>query len=107
MDVRRGRKRAANSSGEMWKGSWPVPAKRGAVFLGGDPVELHAPESPGVHKAEFPTRSQMQDAMGMPGNRGRSIGDQQAAGHAQMHDPLQAGRLGRWARSKTMCLPTR
>jgi hypothetical protein len=32
----------------------------------------------------------MQNAMGVPGNRRGRIGDQQAAGHAQMHDPLQA-----------------
>src|ERR1700761_707981 len=32
--------------------------------------------------------------MGMRGNGRRGIGHQQAAGHSQVYDPLQAGRLG-------------
>jgi hypothetical protein len=34
----------------------------------------------------------MQDAMRVPGNRRFRIDNQQAAAHAQVDDPLQAGR---------------
>jgi hypothetical protein len=35
----------------------------------------------------------MEDAMSVGRNGCLSIGNEQAAGHAQVHDPLQAGRL--------------
>ncbi len=35
----------------------------------------------------------MQDAVRVRRNGCLSIGNQQAAGHAQVHDPLQAGRF--------------
>ena len=59
------------------------------LFLG-DPVKRHASEAPGVHKAELSPRLQMQNGMGVRRKRRGRIGDQQATGHAQVHDPLQA-----------------
>ena len=52
MDVRRGRKSAANWSGRDVK-RFLAGAREGGRLLGGDTVQLHTPESPGVHEAEF------------------------------------------------------
>jgi hypothetical protein len=56
-------------------------------------VQLHAPEAPGVDKAEFPPGSQMEDAMSVGRDGCIGIRNEQAAGHTQVHDPLQAGSL--------------
>ena len=69
-------------------------------------MQFHAPEATGVDKAEFPPEARCRMPWVWRRNRCLRIGNQQAAGHAQVHDPLQAGALPS-SRSKTMCLPTR
>jgi hypothetical protein len=62
---------------------------RGGVTLClfGD-VHAHATEAAGIDKAKLAPGTQHEHAVGVRWARHVGIGDQQAAGHAQMHDPL-------------------
>ena len=84
---------AAEKGGEVIGGNaerLPAGALKGfrLLFSCRNPVKFHASEAPWIDKAQFPGGRESKDAMGMRGDRRIRIGDQQAACHTQMNDPL-------------------
>ena len=113
MGVRRPRKRARKSASEISSGSFPVPTKPGLRtaffaaglpgFSAGEEIENGEPAKPsGIDEADFATVVELENRVGVGGERLVWIADQQAARHPKMNEPLCQRKgfcAGLWTRA--------
>jgi len=84
---------ATEESGEIFggDGEWLVTGPAEGVFCAGL-VKSQTAETPGIDESELAARAERKNGVGVGRNGHVGGGDEQAAGHAEMDDPL-SGRL--------------
>ena len=81
----RPRKRAAKSAAAIESGSLPGAIKG---WVANEIAELETAEAAGIDEAQLSAAQEAEPGMGVRGDWLVGGGDEQTAGHAQMHDPL-------------------
>ncbi len=80
--------RRAKEGDEIVEGDGERLGSGSAKFAGG---ESEAAEAAGINKAQLAAGGEMQHAVRVRGLRDFRMSDEQTAGHAEMHDPLERG----------------